>query len=210
MLKYSMDAFADTGYIRFGDHRTINTAFQLWDILLIRLATSNAALLPALLDNLLQQSSSATGASTGEESPEQESAYLWLHHILLGPGPWTRYRACRAPPELLRILKSAIMSNTHWALKLAKGIIGAHSDFHDYADLIDDAEGVTEWHLAGDDEPSEVLNDADDAGDDMVDPKDIPSELNDQQIDAEDSDDEGGTGWVLWQGPWIPKPIGVV
>lgn len=42
--------------------------------------------------------------------------------------------------------------------------------------------------------------------------EDLPtSERGEQAEDMEeDDDDDEGTGWEMWKGPWVPKPIGVV
>lgn len=39
----------------------------------------------------------------------------------------------------------------------------------------------------------------------------LMSERDEQAEDMEeDDDDDDGSGWEMWKGPWIPKPIGVV
>lgn len=42
--------------------------------------------------------------------------------------------------------------------------------------------------------------------------EDLPiSERDDQPDDMDKDDGDGdGTGWEIWQGPWVPKPIGVI
>jgi ribosomal biogenesis protein LAS1 len=36
------------------------------------------------------------------------------------------------------------------------------------------------------------------------------SETDDQAEDVDDGNDGDGTGWDMWKGPWVPKPIGMV
>jgi ribosomal biogenesis protein LAS1 len=42
--------------------------------------------------------------------------------------------------------------------------------------------------------------------------EDLPMSERDEEIEGteEDEDDGDGTGWEMWKGPWVPKPIGVV
>jgi len=41
--------------------------------------------------------------------------------------------------------------------------------------------------------------------------EDLPmSERDEQTEDMEDDDGDDRTGWEMWKGPWVPKPIGVV
>lgn len=41
---------------------------------------------------------------------------------------------------------------------------------------------------------------------------DLPMPERDEETEdmEEDKDDGDGTGWEMWKGPWVPKPIGVV
>jgi len=57
-------------------------------------------------------------------------------------------------------------------------------------------------------EKANTILDQEEGGEDPI-PEREKKEQEDEEMEH-DSDDGDGTGWQMWKGPWVPKPIGVV
>jgi ribosomal biogenesis protein LAS1 len=57
-------------------------------------------------------------------------------------------------------------------------------------------------------EKAETILDLEEGSQDAM-PEPEKAEQEDEEME-DDEDDGDGTGWQMWKGPWVPKPIGVI
>jgi ribosomal biogenesis protein LAS1 len=204
-------------------------AFLIWDRVLQAIAVSRQACYPTLLSSMLDQITEAPGVD-GPTKSKKNALLQWLVHMLTSAS-WV---AISQPSEHVNtnIMESCLLNPNIWTQKLAKIILDrSEEDFQrlwgpmyeaslldaqdSLVDTLPTENSIGKTHQAGttfleadiDDETSNRM---------VLLPDYSPSvnsrDFNSTLVSIPQSHNfnfNEGSGWTLWEGPWIPKPIGM-
>jgi hypothetical protein len=200
----------------------MKAAALIWDTLLQKIATSRASFYTALVNRLLDELMKPSAADPNFDTTKS-AIFRWLVH-LLSAREWEAISVTQNDLKT-QIVEASLLSPAAWTHKLAKEIIErADHNFRElwaplyaaslFATSMEDPETLHGPRMFDEDKKEKEDEIADVAMGDEYEPVDARRNASVTVVHAPGQKTNTANvptdrGWQLWEGGWVPKPIGV-
>jgi len=180
---------------------SMGSEFPLWDDLLKKLTLHQRPFLHILTDEMsimiVQPSRLDISIDT-----YREGVYMWLVHVITAEG-WATSRK-RGAFNASCVISTCLMNPNHWSRRLATVLaVDTNDEFlkAQWANLVKVSNSQYERYQLDGLNQMEITNIKEEVNR-------VNAEINNFEQHANSASQ--GSGWVKWQGPWVPKPIGMI
>ncbi|KAI9870484.1 MAG: rRNA-processing protein las1 [Pleopsidium flavum] len=179
----------------------MESEFSLWDDLLKKLTQHQRPFLRILTDEMSIMIIQPTRLDISIDI-YREAVYMWLVHIITSER-WTTSRK-RGNFNASCVISTCLMNPNHWSRRLATVLaIDTDDEFTkaQWANLVRLSNAQYEQLQLDGMSQGEVANIKEEVNR-------VNAKIN--EFEQQASSASQGSGWVKWQGPWVPKPIGMI
>lgn len=176
-------------------------AFLLWDDLLKTLTLHQRSFLCLLTNEMSILIAQPSRLDITIDS-YREAVYTWLINILTAEA-WAASRK-RHNFDPSCVISTCLMNPNHWSRRLAMAL-AVETDDHliraQWGDLVKRSNAqyeCSQQDVSKNERVSDIKKDVDRVSMEIV------------KFEEQAKSASQGGGWVKWQGPWVPKPIGLI
>jgi hypothetical protein len=179
----------------------MNAAYTIWNEPLQNLCQARSSFYRTLVVSLLEDFCSLPRVEPARDSVKQ-ATYHWLEYLLISP-EWASPNRSFVFKDLRReVMESCLLNPLLWTHKLANLMLESGDE-----QFRKDWMGMYKASIASDREENIPKEQEDGDVGNVDDTMDVTEPESDTKHNGPANPVNAG-GWRLWEGPWVPRPIG--